>query len=95
MCGECRSLEWDAVVSCGRGTINSFTVLHHPQFPGFEYPFIAALVELEEGTRLVSNVVDVAPEDVYIGMPVEAFVDQVDDEMKMPLFRPAEGAVNR
>ena len=44
MCGECQSLEWDAVQACGRGTICSFTILTHPQFPGYEYPLIIVLV---------------------------------------------------
>lgn len=95
MCNQCQGTSMDWVPACGVGKVYTYTIMHHPQFPGFEYPFIAALVELEEGTRLVSNVVDVAPEDMYIGMPVEAFVEQVDDEMKMPLFRPAAGAVKR
>ena len=49
-----------------------------------------ALIDLEEGTRIVSNVVGCPPEDVHIGMPVQASVDAVGDELKLPLFRPVQ-----
>src|SRR5439155_21936254 len=71
MCPHCRSLEWDTVEASGRGTVYSFVVNHHPQVPAFDYPLVVALVELEEGTRLVSNVVGCEPGDVRVGMPVE------------------------
>src|SRR5437667_2502624 len=89
MCPHCQSLEWDTVVASGRGTVYSFVVPHHPQVPAFEYPYVVALVELEEGTRLVSNVIDVDPADVTVGMPVEVSFVAVDDELTLPLFRPA------
>lgn len=89
MCGKCQSTEWNSVTSSGRGTVYSFVVVHYPQFPGYEYPIIAAVIELEEGTRLVSNVVGIEPADVRIGLPVRLSIEAVDDEMKLPLFRPA------
>ena len=55
-CANCRSFEWDTVTASGRGTIYSFVVNHYPQVPAFDYPLVVALVELEEGTRLVANV---------------------------------------
>jgi uncharacterized OB-fold protein len=90
MCGKCQSTDWDAVVSKGRGSVYSYVVMHHPPFPGFEYPLVAALVELEEGTRIVSNVVGVDPSEVRIGLPVRLSIEAVDDEMRLPLFRRAE-----
>jgi uncharacterized OB-fold protein/acyl dehydratase len=87
-CGECGSLDWDAVRSSGRGEVFSFVVHHHPPVPGFEVPYVVALVALEEGTRLVSNLVDVAPEDVRIGMPVEVSFLRVDETLTLPVFRP-------
>jgi len=87
MCPSCRSLEWDTVVSSGRGTVYSFVVPHHPQVPSFEYPYVVALVELDEGTRLVSNVVDIDPADVHVGLPVEVDFVAVDDELTLPQFR--------
>jgi uncharacterized OB-fold protein/acyl dehydratase len=88
MCPSCRSLEWDTVVSSGRGSVYSFVVPHHPQVAAFEYPYVVALVQLEEGTRLVSNVVGVEPEDVHVGMPVAVEFVAVDDELTLPQFRP-------
>lgn len=90
MCGECQSVEWESVRSNGEGTIYSHTILHHPKFPGFDYPVICALIELREGTRIVSNIVGCADSDVHIGMPVRVSIENVDDEMKLPLFRPVK-----
>jgi uncharacterized OB-fold protein/acyl dehydratase len=89
MCGSCQSLEWTSIEASGKGALYSFTVLHHPKFPGFEYPVVCALVEIEEGTRLVSNVVGCDPDALEIGMPLQLSVEHVDEEMKLPLFRPA------
>jgi uncharacterized OB-fold protein/acyl dehydratase len=88
MCPQCQSLEWDTVEASGRGTVYSFVINHHPQVPAFDYPLVIALVELEEGTRLVSNVVDVDPADVHVGMALEVVFEVVDDELTLPLFRP-------
>jgi uncharacterized OB-fold protein len=89
MCGECRSTEWETVTSTGRGAVYSYTVLHHPKFPGFEYPIPCALVELDDGIRIVSNVVGCPPEDIRIGMRVVLSIEKVDAELALPLFRPA------
>jgi uncharacterized protein len=90
MCGKCQSTEWDFVASSGQGTVYSYVVLHHPQFPGYEYPMVAAVIELAEGTRIVSNVVGIEPAKVRIGMPVRVSIEAVDDSWKLPLFRPAK-----
>ncbi|MHB1584756.1 MAG: bifunctional MaoC family dehydratase N-terminal/OB-fold nucleic acid binding domain-containing protein [Acidimicrobiales bacterium] len=88
-CGHCRSLEWDAVEASGRGELYSFVVVHHPQVAAFDYPLPIGLVALEEGTRLVANleVDDVAT--LRVGMPVEAAMVAFDDELTLPVFRPA------
>jgi uncharacterized OB-fold protein/acyl dehydratase len=88
-CAECHSFEWDTVEASGRGTVYSFVVTHHPQAPGFDYPLPVVLVELEEGTRLVSNLIDIDPDDVEIGMPVVAELVAFDDELTIPQFRRA------
>ena len=78
-CGVCRSFEWDAVEASGRGTLYSFVVVHYPQVAAFEYPLPIALVELEEGTRVVANLGAVAPDDIKVGMVLRAeFVDHLD-----------------
>ena len=89
MCPQCRSREWGSIASSGRGTIYSFVVIRYPEVPGYEYPLVVAVIDLEEGTRFVANVEGVDPEAVEIGMAVQGAIEAVDDELKMPIFRPA------
>jgi uncharacterized OB-fold protein len=92
MCGRCRSLEWDTIEASGRGTVYSFVVNHYPQVPAFDYPLLVALVELDEGTRLVSNLVGIAPELVRVGLAVRAEFVAFDDGLTLPQFRPTPTA---
>jgi uncharacterized OB-fold protein len=92
MCPSCRSLEVEVVDLSGRGTVYSYAILHHPQNPAFEYPVLAVLVDLEEGIRILSNLADVEPEEIAIGMAVEAFFTPTAYDMAVPQFRPATGA---
>lgn len=92
MCGECRSLEWDAVEASGNGTICSYTVLTHPRFPGYDYPLIIVLVDLEEGTRLTSQLVDCTPTEVDFELPVVMTIQRDADGFKLPVFQLAERA---
>jgi uncharacterized protein len=89
MCPHCQSLTWDTLESSGKGTVYSFVMPRHPEFPFFDDDYIVALIELEEGTRLVSNVVDVAPEDTRIGMAVVVRFDEFDGGVVLPVFTPA------
>jgi uncharacterized OB-fold protein/acyl dehydratase len=89
-CPKCQSLEWDAVEASGRGTVYSFVTFHHPAIPPFESPNLIVLVELEEGVRLVSNLVGVSREDVRIGMPVQGKITEVEEGTFLPQFHPAE-----
>lgn len=91
-CPSCRSLDWDTVEASGRGTVYSYVVTHHPQVPAFDYPLPIAVVELEEGTRIVADLIGVEPDAVRVGMPVVAELVAVDDELTLPMFRPAPGA---
>ncbi|KQY50944.1 bifunctional MaoC family dehydratase N-terminal/OB-fold nucleic acid binding domain-containing protein [Nocardioides sp. Root140] len=88
-CPECQSFEWDTVECSGRGTLYSYVVAHHPRHPAFDYPLLIAVVELEEGTRLITNLTGVTPEDVTIGMPLA--VQWIDDgpDLTLPVFGPA------
>jgi len=88
MCPHCHTMEWDTQRMSGRGHVFSFVVAHHPPIPPFEYPNLIVLVELEEGPRLVSNLVGVDPAEAEIGMQVEVVFTQVDPELVLPLFRP-------
>lgn len=88
MCPHCGSLEVEVVELSGRGTVYSYALLHHPQHPAFDYPVVAVLVDLDEGIRLVSNLTDIDPADVRIGMRVEvAFVDTAGGGA-LPVFHP-------
>ncbi|MDR7303909.1 bifunctional MaoC family dehydratase N-terminal/OB-fold nucleic acid binding domain-containing protein [Haloactinomyces albus] len=86
-CPECRSFDWDTVEACGRGSVHSFVVNHHPRHPAFEYPLIVAVIELAEGTRLISNLVGIAPGDVRVDMPVTLEWLDADPELSLPVFR--------
>lgn len=88
MCPQCHSLEWTAIEASGRGTVYSFVMPRHPAMPFLDDDYIVALIELEEGTRLVSNLVDVAPEDAAIGMPVRVRFDAFDGDVVLPMFAP-------
>jgi len=86
-CRWCRSLEWEPQELSGRGTLFSFVVIHHPQVPAFDYPLVVGVAELEEGTRLVADVIGVEPGDVRIGMPIETEMRSVDPELTLPVFK--------
>jgi uncharacterized protein len=89
MCGGCQSLDWDTVESSGHGTVYSYVMPQYPPLPFFEYPYIVVLVELDEGVRMVSNLRDIDPNDVKVGMPVEVFFESFnDDDLVLHQFRP-------
>ncbi len=90
MCPRCRSLEIEVVTLSGLGEVYSYALLHHPQHPAFDYPVVAALVDLDEGVRVMSNLTDVAPEAIRIGMRVTAHFLPTADGAAVPVFRPAE-----
>jgi uncharacterized OB-fold protein len=89
MCPRCNALAWDTIESSGRGEVYSYVMPRHPPFPWFEGTYIVVLVALEEGIRLVSNLCEIDPGDVTIGMPVEVFFEHFDDDLVLPQFRPA------
>ena len=92
MCQKCRSMELGWIEASGRGAVHTYTVVRHPVFPGYDFPIVAAVIDLEEGTRIVSNVVDCKPDDVHIGMAVQGFIHEDEDGFKLPLFRPSGAA---
>jgi uncharacterized OB-fold protein len=92
MCPNCRSLDWEAIESSGRGTVYSYVMPHQPRFPFFDYPYIVVLVELDDGVRLVSNLTGIDPADVRTGMPVEVFYQTFDGDagdLVLHQFRPS------
>lgn len=88
-CPRCHSDEvtWEAMT--GRGTLHTY-VINHRAAPGFEAPYAIAVVELDEGPRMMSNIVDVeqTPEALVLDMALEVTFDQRDD-VAVPVFRPA------
>lgn len=89
MCPHCHSLEFEAASLSGRGSLYSYAILHHPRHPAFDYPLIVALVDLEEGIRLVSNLTAVNQEDIRIGMELEVCFEPTENGGAVPIFRPA------
>ena len=89
MCDQCGSQKFDSIAASGRGTVHTFTVIHYPQFPGYEYPIISIIVDLAEGERMASTLVECKPEDARIAMPVELLIHTDEDGFKIPFFRPA------
>lgn len=89
MCPHCQSTGWDSIDASGRGRVFSFVMPQHPVYPWFEYPYIVALVQLEEGVRLVSNLIDCTPGEASMGMEVEVVYREFDGGLVLPLFRPA------
>lgn len=88
-CPECGSAEHEWALMSGRGTVYSFVVTRQAIHPAYEghIPYVTVLVELEEGPRMASNLVDVPVDEVHIGMPVTLELVPVSDEITLPLFR--------
>lgn len=87
MCPKCHSYEWTAQAVSGRGVLHSYVIVHQPQLPGFTYPLPVALVELEEGVRLLGNVTGMDPEALRIGMALEAEFVEVEPGYVLYAFR--------
>ena len=89
VCSHCLSsdLEWHE--ASGKGTVYSFSVNHRAPHPGFadEIPFVLASVELEEGPRMMTNIVECNPDSVKIGMAVEVTFEDVTEEVTLPKFK--------
>lgn len=91
LCPACGSLHWTTRAVSGQGSIYSAIVPRYPELPGFVYPYVVVLVELDEGPRMVANLRDVDPADARIGARVELFFED-HGEFRLPQFRLA-GAV--
>ena len=91
VCPVCLGADIDWVQVSGRGRLHSFTVIHQPANPAFrdDVPYIYAIVQLDEGPRLITNVVECPPEKVHIDMPLVAVYDDVTPDVALVKFRPA------
>ncbi|RGE44932.1 Zn-ribbon domain-containing OB-fold protein [Comamonas testosteroni] len=88
VCPKCHSFEWDTIESSGKGTVYSFVVMHYPEVPPFEYPNPVGLIELEEGVRLISQLIGIKPGEVKIGQKVQVEFVTFDGDLTLPQFRP-------
>jgi uncharacterized OB-fold protein len=90
VCPKCHSPETGWIKACGRGRVYSYAVYHTPFHPAFreEIPYVTAVIELEEGPRFLTNIVECDPGDVRCDMPVEVLWEDVTDEISLPKFRP-------
>lgn len=86
---DANTLEW--ATACGRGTIHTFSVIHRTDEPPFasETPFAVAVVDLEEGPRLLTNIRGVDPAELHCGMSVQIVFEAVEGNVTLPQLGPA------
>jgi len=96
ICPQCLSDAHEWREASGRGTVYTFSVVHEAR-RGWEKltPYVLAVIALEEGPHLLSNIVNTAPEAVTIGMTVEVTFAELDGTTKLPLFQPARAGARR
>jgi hypothetical protein len=89
-CPACASRQVSSFAASGQGTLYSY-LIHHRPVPGFTPPYAIAVVQLAEGPRLMSNIVDCpqTPEALVLDMPLEVVFQRFDERITLPLFRPA------
>jgi uncharacterized OB-fold protein len=92
MCPHCHGVERKVVRLSGRGEVYSWIIPRHPAPVGFAESPVVAPVELEEGIRIVSNVVGAAPGQVRQGLPVEVAFEPTRSGKAVPVFRPRASA---
>lgn len=92
-CPECGSREVRVEKASGRARLYSYVINHLPA-PGFTAPYAIAVVELEEGPRMMSNILECeqTPEALVLDMPLEVTFEKLTDAISLPQFRPAKGA---
>jgi uncharacterized OB-fold protein len=91
LCTECGAdPEWER--ASGRGTVHTFTVIRQNHARPFvnELPYVVAMVDLEEGVRMMGNITGCPPEDVRIGMAVEAYMVEAEPDLGVAFWRPAD-----
>ena len=93
ICPECFSRDTDWVHSSGKGTVHTFAIVHRGPTPPFRdrAPYVPVIVELAEGARMPSNLVECEPdpETIKVGMAVEVVFEALNDTITLPYFRPA------
>ena len=89
-CPHCLSMNFAFKTVSGRGKVFSFVTFHRVYRPAFaeDVPYVVALVELDEGPRLLTNILDTSPDQVRCEMPVEVVFDDCDADISIPKFKP-------
>lgn len=89
VCRQClgTDLLWEP--SAGRGTLYSWTVVHRPVTPAFSAPYAPAIVDLDEGYQMITNLIGIAPDQIRAGMAVVVEFHEVRPGLHLPYFRPA------
>ena len=90
-CPRCASRDVRVFAASGRASLYSY-VIHQRPAPGFDPPYAIAVVELEEGPRMMTNIAGVpqTPEALVLDMSLEVRFERIDDEIALPLFRPRQ-----
>jgi uncharacterized OB-fold protein len=90
-CVECFSGDLEWAPAAGTGTLYSFVLMHRVYDPAFadDVPYNISVVELDEGVRMTTNVVDCPNDELQIGMPLEVTFEQLSDQVALPKFRPS------
>jgi uncharacterized OB-fold protein len=93
LCPRCWSDKFTWTRLSGRGRVNSWVVFHQAYFKSFEQdvPYNVAEVELDEGPRLLTNLVGIRNGEIRAGMPVEIVFDDATEEITLAKFKPAAG----
>jgi uncharacterized OB-fold protein len=86
-CQSCEAYDRGYQVAAGIGTVYSYVVHRHPPVPGKDLPIVIALIDLDEGVRMVGEVVGVADDDIGIGHRVRVDFNRIDDELTLPVWR--------
>jgi uncharacterized OB-fold protein len=93
ICPECFSRNTEWIHCSGRGTLHTFCIAHRGPTPAFRdrSPYVCAIVELEEGARMPTSLVDVKPDpaSINVGMALEVVFDDLNENISLPKFRPA------
>lgn len=89
----CFSKNTSWIQASGKATLFTYAIVHRPPHPGFreDAPFVTAIVELEEGPKMASNVVidDPTPEKLQIGMGLQVIFEDITESIALPKFKPA------
>jgi uncharacterized OB-fold protein len=102
-CSDCGAYRWTPQVLCtvcyseayawtpvsGRGRVYSHSTVHHAPMPEIPTPYVVAVIALEEGPLMLTNIVGCSPDEVRVEMPVEVVFERIDEAISLYRFKPA------